>query len=456
MNENELIDLTDIFDRLLKAGKKLWKICIFIVVAFVILIELKTIITYKATYTSSMTVIVSQTQTDILVTSETTEETNKAFQKALMSSSMQKVIKEDLNMDYVPASIYTSLITDTNFLVISASSDNPEYSYQVVQSIESNYGQVTKLMNDADIIIIDAPQLPKSPDTIPQYFKQAVLGGMLGIVVSVIVILVYAMTRNTISKEAHIKEKLHLKRLGSIPEISMKKNSYQYKEQLLISNKRIPISFKESFRTLSLSIQRKKDSQVFMITSTLPNEGKSTISSNISLMLAEENKKVILVDFDLRNPSLYKIFKLNNPKEQIGDYLDNKCSLNDIITNSEINDNLDLIIGSKSYNHSIELLSREKIYKLINDLKKKYDYVIIDVPPVLLMQDALSVVKYCDSTILVIRQDYAKMHEIMDALDELYEIDGNIMGCVLNSVQKSIFDEDARGYSYGYGYGKSK
>ena len=94
--------------------------------------------------------------------------------------------------------------------------------------------------------------------------------------------------------------------------------------------------------------------------------------------------------------------------------------------------------------------------ELIEELRKRYDYIIVDVPPILLMQDALSVAKYCDSTILVIKQDFAKIYEIMDALDELYEIDGNIMGCVLNSVKKSIFDEDSKGYGYGYGYGRTK
>lgn len=456
MEENELIDLTDIFDRLYKAVKKFWKLCLCVIVLCVAFFELKTLFTYNATYTSSMTVIVSQKYNDILVSNEATEETNKAFQNALMSSTMQKVIMQDLGLDFVPASISTSLVPDTNFLVVMATSSDAKASYDVVKSIESNYGQVTKLMNDANIIIIEEPKESSSPDTTPQYIKQAIYGVIIGSVISFLLILVYAISRRTISREAHIKEKLHLKRLGNIPEISIKKSSYQYRKQLLVTNKRIPSFFKDSFRTLTLAIQRKKGSQVYMITSTLPNEGKSTISSNTALMLALEGRKVILLDFDLRNPSLYKIFKLENPKEQIGDYLDDNCSLDDIITNSEVNENLDIILGSTSYDNSIELLKRIKMGELIEELRKRYDYIIVDVPPILLMQDALSVAKYCDSTILVIKQDFAKIYEIMDALDELYEIDGNIMGCVLNSVKKSIFDEDSKGYGYGYGYGRTK
>lgn len=456
MEEKDLIDLTDIFDRLFKATQRLWKICLVIIVLCLCFFEVKTFLTYHATYTSSMSIIVSSQQKDILVSSEATEDTNKAFQKAILSSSMQKIIAKDLGVSSLPASLNVNLISETNFLTISATSSNPKSAYDVIKSIEKNYGQVTKLMNDANIILIEEAKEAISPDTYPQYLKQAIYGIVVGILISFLIIIVNTLLRKTLSKESYIKEKLHLKRLGNIPEITNKKSSYQYCKQLLVTNKKIPSYFKESFRTLTLSILRKKDSQVFMITSTLPNEGKSTISSNAALMLALEGKKVVLLDFDLRNPSLYKIFKLDHPKEQIGDYLDGKCSLNDIITNSEVHPQLDLILGSKSYDHSIELLSRKKIESFLEELKRLYDYVIIDVPPVLLMQDALSVAKYSDSTILVIKQDYAKMYEIIDALDELYEINGNIMGCVLNSVKKSIFDEDTRGYGYGYGYGKTK
>ena len=456
MQENELIDLTDIFDRLFKAVKKHYKLCLCIIIACVILLEAKILISYDATYTSSMTVIVSQEYSDILISNESTETTNKAFQQALTSSTMQKIIKQDLGLDNVPASVRTSLVPDTNFLVVSATSSSPQNAYDVVKSIESNYGQVTKLMNDASIILIQEAKLPVFPDSSPQYLKQATIGVIFGTVISIGFIVIYALTRRTINKESYIKDRLHLKSLGTIPEITLKRSSYQNRRELLVTDKRIPLFFKESFRTLTLAINRKKDSKVFMITSTLPNEGKSTISSNVALMLALEGKKVVLLDFDLRNPSLYKIFKLNNPKEQIGDYLDGNCKLEDILTNSEIDQNLDLILGSISYDNSIELLKREKTEKLIEELKTRYDYVIVDVPPILLMQDALSVVKFTDSTILVIKQDYAKIYDVIEALDELYEIDGNIMGCVLNGVQKSLFDEDSKGYGYGYGYGREK
>ena len=190
-----------------------------------------------------------------------------------------------------------------------------------------------------------------------------------------------------------------------------------------------------------------------MITSTLPNEGKSTISLNTALMLSKEGKKVVLLDLDLRNPSLYRLLNDKEIPYQIGEYLDGKASLKDIIIHDQ-DMNIDMILGTQSFENSISMLSDHYLSALIKELKQLYDYVIIDVPPLLIMQDALIVAKYSDSTLIVIKQDYAKTYEIMDAIDELYEIDRHIIGCVFNCVEKSIFDELSSSYGYGYGYGK--
>ena len=222
-----------------------------------------------------------------------------------------------------------------------------------------------------------------------------------------------------------------------------------------MTNPRIPASFKNSFHSLTMAIQREKNKKVFMITSTLPNEGKSTISLNTALMLSKEGKKVVLLDLDLRNPSLYRLLNDKEIPYQIGEYLDGKASLKDIIIHDQ-DMNIDMILGTQSFENSISMLSGHYLSALIKELKQLYDYVIIDVPPLLIMQDALIVAKYSDSTLIVIKQDYAKTYEIMDAIDELYEIDRHIIGCVFNCVEKSIFDKMSSSYGYGYGYGYGK
>ena len=454
MEERELIDLTDIFDRLFKSLKKLWKICIICIIVCIGVFELKTLLTYHPTYTSSMTVVMAS-QEDILVTDDNTEQTMSSFQNALTSSAMQNVICEDLGLSYIPASLNVSLVPNTNFLVISSTSSQSEDAYNVVNSISNHYGQLTKLMNDADMIIIEKPKKAITPDVTPSYLTEGIKGAIIGIFICIVLICLHSLTKRTLYKEEHIQKKLHLKCLTSIPFISIKKSSYQHKSELFVTNPRIPASFKNSFHSLTMAIQREKNKKVFMITSTLPNEGKSTISLNTALMLSKEGKKVVLLDLDLRNPSLYRLLNDKEIPYQIGEYLDGKASLKDIIIHDQ-DMNIDMILGTQSFENSISMLSGHYLSALIKELKQLYDYVIIDVPPLLIMQDALIVAKYSDSTLIVIKQDYAKTYEIMDAIDELYEIDRHIIGCVFNCVEKSIFDKMSSSYGYGYGYGYGK
>lgn len=453
MKNNDLIDITEYFDRFYKAFKKLWKIALAFTILCMCLNVVKSMVTYHKTYTSSMTVIVSNDNKNILVTTDQSEETNLAFQKVLTSQSMQKVIQNDLKMDTVPATLNVSLVLNTNFMKITSTSTNAEDAYKVLQSVSKNYGQLTKLMNDANMIIVEEPLLPTSPDMTPDYVSLAIKGLIVGCILSCVMIVLYAISRRTIIKEEHIKDKLHLKAFGTVPYISFTRKHMQGK-QLLITNPLVPVSYKEAYRSLALKIERTKGLKTLMVTSSLPNEGKSTVSSNIAIRLAQKGKKVVLVDFDLRNPSLYATFRIENTKDHIGNYLDGNTILEDIICQSEQHDNLDLIIGFKNYSNSIEMLSRDITKKLVKELEEKYDYVILDVPPILLMQDTLNVARYSDSTLLVIRQDYAKVYEIAEAIDELYAVNRNILGCVLNAQDESIFDEDAKGYGYGYRYGK--
>ena len=452
MERTDLIDLTDIFDRLFRSLKKFWLLCILIVVSFTAFFEIRVFLNYVPTYTSSMTVIMTS-QDDILVSNDETQQMMSSFQNALLSSSMQNVISEDLNSSYVPATLHVSLVPNTNFLIISATATNSEDAYRVVDSISRNYGQLTSLINNADMIVIDQPVISSMPDAQPSYLSIGIRGAAIGIIVSIIFITLYTLTRRTLTREDHIQKKLHLKCLTSIPFISTKKSSFKMKTQLLITNSRIPSSFQDAFQTLAMSMQRKKEKKVFMLTSALPNEGKSTVSLNVALTLAKERKKVILIDLDLRNPSLHRLLNAKEIPFQIGDYLNGKVPLNDVILKKH-EQNIDFILGTRSYEHSISILSNANLESLFNQLKQIYDYIVVDVPPLLLMQDASIVSKYCDSSIIIIKQDYAKIYEIMDALEELYDVNHHILGCVLNSVKKSIFDENSRGYGYGSKYGK--
>ena len=188
-----------------------------------------------------------------------------------------------------------------------------------------------------------------------------------------------------------------------------------------------------------------------MVTSSVPGEGKSTIAANLAISLAGKNKSVVLMDCDLRNPSLQEIFKI--PEDQAGfmEVYNGEVSLeNAIVSFRRKGINLNVLFGSpdRPTSHS-EILDSEKTGKMIEKLKDTADIVILDTPPSALLVDAMLVAKYVDEAIYVIMSDYAKASVVAGGLSELKNTGVEICGFVLNGSKNS-----SGGYGYhSYGYG---
>jgi len=189
----------------------------------------------------------------------------------------------------------------------------------------------------------------------------------------------------------------------------------------------------ESYRTLRTNLQYSSfdgDYKVIVITSANPSEGKSTIAGNLALSLSEGDRRVILIDCDLRKPTLHKRFKLSNV-----------TGLSDIILAKEksvigqkYNENLTVItVGTIPPNPS-EMLGSKYMSILIQNLKKLYDYVILDTPPIQLVTDAQILSAKADGTILVVRAEETKKSSVHNAIDLLRKVNANIIGIVLNGV----------------------
>ena len=189
----------------------------------------------------------------------------------------------------------------------------------------------------------------------------------------------------------------------------------------------------ESYRTLRTNLQYSSfdgDYKVIVITSANPSEGKSTIAGNLALSLSKGDRRVILIDCDLRKPTLHKRFKLSNV-----------TGLSDIILAKEksvigqkYNENLTVItVGTIPPNPS-EMLGSKYMSILIQNLKKLYDYVILDTPPIQLVTDAQILSAKADGTILVVRAEETKKSSVHNAIDLLRKVNANIIGIVLNGV----------------------
>ena len=202
----------------------------------------------------------------------------------------------------------------------------------------------------------------------------------------------------------------------------------------------------ESYRTLRTNIQYSsfdKEYKVIVITSSEPGEGKSTTAGNLALCMAQGDKKVILVDCDLRRPSIHKKFKVSN-LAGLSDVIIGKSDLSKVM--HRYNKNLVLLTSGKIPPNPSEMLSSKAMESLLEELKGAFDYIILDTPPVQAVTDSQILSTKADGTILVVRAERTKKESVNNAINLLKKVNANIIGTVLNGINVS-----RNKYYYYYG-----
>lgn len=202
----------------------------------------------------------------------------------------------------------------------------------------------------------------------------------------------------------------------------------------------------ESYRTLRTNLQYSsfdEEYKVIVVTSSEPGEGKSTTAGNLALSLSQGDKKVALIDCDLRKPSLHKKFKVSNTRG-LSDVIIGKEEITSVF--QRYNENLVIVTSGKVPPNPSEMLSSKAMTALIEALRKVFDYVILDTPPVQAVTDAQILSTKADGTILVVRAQETKKDSVNNAINLLKKVKANIIGTVLNGVEVS-----KQNYYYYYG-----
>ena len=207
----------------------------------------------------------------------------------------------------------------------------------------------------------------------------------------------------------------------------------------------------EAYRSIRTNIEFSnidRDLKVIMITSTQPNEGKSTVISNLAATFASlENKKVLIMDCDLRNPSAHKMFGVSN-LSGITDVLTGQKDVSKCIEATKI-EGLDILKVGKVPPNPSEMLQSNKMKNFIEVVKEYYDYVFIDAPPVGVVTDASIISQYADGVILLVGCNETDIEAAKISKERLENVGANILGVVLNKFEN---EGSAYGY-YGYYYG---
>ena len=248
-----------------------------------------------------------------------------------------------------------------------------------------------------------------------------------------------------------ISHRAHERRAKKASERSKHRSSRA--EYLL--NEDTPFDVTEAFRNLkaalSVSVPKKDGGVAIMTTSAYPEDGKTTVTANLALMVAQSDAKVILVDADIRKGRIAKYFKQKSVPG-LSDCLSGQNSLDEVIHHSHVNENLSYITCGTHSPKPYELLESEEMKNLIAELRTRYDYVIIDTPPILLLSDALALVPVTDGTVLVVRHQVSFVSDIERALNSLTFAKANVLGVVVNDFKAPKTNGYYGGYKKYYYY----
>lgn len=193
----------------------------------------------------------------------------------------------------------------------------------------------------------------------------------------------------------------------------------------------------EAYRVLRTNIQYSsfdKEIKRILVTSSEPGEGKSTTSGNLALAYSQDEKKTLIIDCDLRKPSLHKKFRISNNLGLSDVVLDNSKIAKSIV---KYTDNLHILPSGKVPPNPSELLGSKSMERLLDEFSEIYDVVILDTPPVHAVTDAQILSTKVDGAILVIRAEKTKKDIVIDGKKALEKVGANIIGTVLNGGESS-------------------
>ena len=298
-----------------------------------------------------------------------------------------------------------------------------------------------------------------SKDPISPNKKMIVLFALISSFVFPVAVLFVKFESDTkIQTKEQIIYKTDVPVIAEIPNLDDKYNKSEITLDSLTKDKRGPLS--ESIRMIVASLNfllknfdNNKKSNVIIITSSVKGEGKTLISTQFSNILSERNNKVILIGTDLRNPQIHRYLNIDKNFNGLADLIyDNDVKVDDVIIK---HNNLDIILSGAIPPNPTTILSSDKFKNLINDLKKSYDYIILDTAPCLLVSDTFELSNLADLTLYVVRSNHSEK-SLLDFIEDCNKKNKmKNMNIVFNAVgaNKSYDYKYSYGYKYAYNYG---
>ncbi len=376
-------------------------------------------------------------------------------EKVAQASSYQTTAEQ------VSKAISMTIVNNTNIITMTITTASAAKSYDLALAVVNHYSEIVEKSGypNSSIAICEYPVAAEKPNTDISALMYCLVGAFVGAMLAFIVITIQNILRNTIQSADDIQNRLDMRLLGVVGKTALRGGKNASKS-LLMDGNNTGFSFVETYkvmRTKIESIAAKNRYKVFLVSSAGESEGKTTVSANLAIALAQNGHSVLLIDADLRKPSICKLLGLTNSRENKGhglsDVLSGGSSMEQAIRYIEKH-KIFLLAGTASVADPSEMLSMPQMDKLLRTLRTEFDFILIDTAPAGVVTDASVLANDADAALLVIREDHTPIEKILNTIDDLSAGKSELIGCVLNNASYSAGKSYGR-YGQRYGHGRS-
>lgn len=466
-NTVSVLDKVDLYSILRDTMRNLWVIVLgALAVAIIVNMYVRT--DYKSTYTTSATFVVTSKTSSNYTYSNLSAASNMAssFSNILNSRLLQKKVCEDLGMSSFGATASASVIKGTNLMTLKVTADTPKRTYQIIRSIMKNITELTQYVSgDMVMDVLQQPVVPTKADASFSALRQSLRAFILGGAAFTAAFMYLSYKKQTIKSEKDLETLLDARSLGML--YNEKKYSSliaflkRRENHFLITDLTAKFEYVERVKKIAAHLSseaHKRNAQAVLFTSVQEHEGKSTTSANMALALVQQNYKVLLIDGDLRRPTLHKLMLKSGEKLKVTltDLLTGKAELGDALIRHK-EQNLYMLLNKRNYPNSTDIVSSDNMSKLVESAKRHFDFILIDSPPMSLMADAEVLANLSDMSVLIVGYDDVLAQDLNDTIDALRDCRASFAGCILNRVRTLPGARRTIGGYGGYGrYMQSK
>lgn len=380
------------------------------------------------------------------------------FDEVILSENFTFNMSGEIETESLRKCIELSTVTDTSAVKVIATAKNPEIAASICNNLTSIAPEyVAKAVGVGSINTIDKAKVYETP-VAPNVIKNTLLGMAAALLIVVTIILITDYFDNTVKDVALLEKKYKKAIIGEIQEFAAERNDKSSKDNYSkLTDKDIPFYIVERYKSIRTNVNfslATSDKKIFAVSSANPSEGKSIISANIAIALAQGGNKALLIDADMRKAVQHKIFEIKN-KKGLSTAISKMNKLDECIQKN-VMENLDVMTSGPLPPNPSELLASENMLAILDELNKKYQIIIIDTPPVNVVTDAMELAKCVSGIVVVLRYGRTTTEDIEAVVKKMDFSKVNMLGFILNGIKNKrsgrYYSKYKYDYKRGYGY----